>query len=348
MKHFDVVVIGAGPAGCASAICCARRGLRVALIERQRFPRFRPGESLHPGIEPLLQQLGVGNLLHAQATLRFEGQWVHWNGPPRFNAFGADANGSWRGFQVSRAQLDGALLQQAASAGVQVQQPCRARKLLTHGHRVIGVETDRDCLYASYLIDASGAAGWLGRQLQLTEQFASPALVARYGYLRGCVEPYASHPHLHATPDGWTWLAQVEAQLLHWTHLSFEGDSLHASALSARRLPETLRALPQEGPTRGADVTWRHSAAVAGEGYFLVGDAASRLDPASSHGVLKALMSAMQAAQAVHDGLLHPPLQNLAQAQYQRWLGAWFEHDVAHLRRFYRQHPCPPRWLSPD
>ncbi|MED7669071.1 NAD(P)/FAD-dependent oxidoreductase [Pseudomonas moraviensis subsp. stanleyae] len=348
MKHFDVVVIGAGPAGCASAISCARHGLSVALLERQAFPRFRPGESLHPGIEPLLRRLGAADLLRAPSTLRFEGQWVHWNGLPRFNPFGADVDGPWHGFQITRAQLDGALLQQAALAGVDVHQPCRARRVLTFAQQVIGVEADAGCLYASYLIDASGATGWLGRQLHLTEQIDSPALVARYGYLQGQLEPYGSNPHLLATEDGWTWIARIGAQLIHWTHLAFEIDALKAVKPSPPMLPEDLLALPQVGPMRGAEVSWRISASVAGGGYFLVGDAASRLDPASSHGVLKALMSGMQAAQAIHDSLARPLLRTLAQAQYQQWLRCWYEHDLTQLRSFYGRHPLPPRWLGTD
>ncbi len=348
LKHFDVVVIGAGPAGCASAISCARRGLRVALIERHAFPRFRPGESLHPGIEPLLRQLGVADLLRASSTLRFEGQWVHWNGPARFNAFGADTTGPWRGFQISRALLDAALLQQAASAGVEIYQPCRAHSALTFEQQVIGVEADAGCLYASYVIDASGAAGWLGRQLHLKARIDSAALVARFGYLHGQPARYASNPRLLATTDGWTWIARIGPQLTHWTHLAFETDALRTVRQSRQMLPEDLQALPQSGTIRGADVSWRISATVAGDGYLLVGDAACRLDPASSHGVLKALMSGMQAAQAIHDSLSRPLLRTAAQAQYQRWLRGWYEHDLTQLRSFYRLHPFPPRWLGTD
>ncbi|WP_095047504.1 MULTISPECIES: NAD(P)/FAD-dependent oxidoreductase [unclassified Pseudomonas] len=339
MKHFDVVVVGAGPAGCATAISCARHGLRVALIERQAFPRFRPGESLHPGIEPLLRQLGVAEQLCGRAARRFDGHWVHWNGVPRFNAFGADDRGAWQGFHLERAQLDATLLAQAATLGVEISQPCRARRVLTQASRVIGVETDSARLYATCLIDASGACDWLARQLGLPVRHCSPPLVARYGYLQGHSATYATTAHLLADPDGWTWIAQVEPQLLHWTHLTFENNR------RSTRLPEALQALPAVGRIRGADVTWRIIPAVTGAGYFLVGDAANRLDPASSHGVLKALMSGMQAAQAVADCLLQPALQTAAQAQYRQWLNAGFARDVAHLRDFYRLHPCPPSWL---
>ena len=339
MKPLDVVIIGAGPAGSATAISCARHGLRVALIERQAFPRFRPGESLHPGIEPLLQQLGVAEQLCGRTARRFDGHWVHWDGAPRFNGFGADDRGAWQGFHLERAQLDAALLSSAAALGVEVNQPCRARRVLTQSNRVIGVETDSGCFHATCLIDASGAGRWLGRQLGLPVRHCSPPLVARYGYLQGHSATYATAAHLLADPDGWTWIAQVEPQLLHWTRLTFENNGRSAS------LPLALHAFPAVGPIRGADVTWRITTTAAGAGYFLVGDAANRLDPASSHGVLKALMSGMQAAQAVVDCLRKPALQIPAQAQYRHWLNAGFARDMTHLRNFYRQHPCPPSWL---
>ncbi|MFJ4194023.1 NAD(P)/FAD-dependent oxidoreductase [Pseudomonas sp. NPDC089534] len=348
MNHFDVVVVGGGPAGSAAAIGCAQRGWRVALIERRAFPRFRPGESLHPGIEPLLQQLGVAERLCREDALRFDGHWVQWNGPPQFNGFGGDGNGRWRGFQIAGAQLDDALLQRAAALGVTVLQPHRAQRVLVHQRRVIGVDTDTGPLFASYVLDASGASGWLGRQLQLPVRRCSPSLLARFGYLEGCMAPYSQSPHLLADTDGWTWLAQVTQRTLHWTRLTFEAQSQAKGDHLPCALPAPLRALSSRSRPRSADVTWRISAAPAGSGYFIAGDAASQLDPASSHGVLKALMTGMQAAQAISDGLRHPALQTAAQTQYSQWLSDWFERDKAQLQRFYRLHPCPPRWLPTD
>ncbi|GAB7189041.1 geranylgeranyl reductase family protein [Kitasatospora sp. Ki12] len=47
----DVLIAGAGPAGCAAAIVCAAAGLRTVLAERAPGPVARPGEALHPGAE---------------------------------------------------------------------------------------------------------------------------------------------------------------------------------------------------------------------------------------------------------------------------------------------------------
>jgi len=58
-RDCDVAVIGGGPAGATAAALLAGRGLRVALFEKSRHPRFHIGESLLPANLPLFERLGV-------------------------------------------------------------------------------------------------------------------------------------------------------------------------------------------------------------------------------------------------------------------------------------------------
>jgi 2-polyprenyl-6-methoxyphenol hydroxylase-like FAD-dependent oxidoreductase len=126
----DVVVVGGGPAGAAAAIACATQGLRVALCEREPAGRDRPGETLHPGIEPLLGQLGVSDRLAGVVGARHAGIWIQWGGARRLEPFGSDAGGSWKGLQVWRADFDALLLTRPREAGVDVRQPCTASAIL--------------------------------------------------------------------------------------------------------------------------------------------------------------------------------------------------------------------------
>ncbi len=160
--------------------------------------------------------------------------------------------------------------------------------------------------------------------------------MARYGYLQGCLEAYEYAPHLLADPDGWTWVASSAGSVAALDAPVFtEGTSTPILCL------KRYAAYPHQAGV-GADVSWRVSTAPAGAGYFMVGDAASLLDPAASHGVLKALMSGMQAAQALFDSLQRPPVSIPAQVQYSRWVSDWFARDLAQMRHFYATHPCPP------
>ena len=340
MNHYDVIVIGAGPAGCSAAISCAQRGLKVAIVERLAFPRHRPGETLHPGIEPLLQELGVIERVLSEKFIRPAGNWVKWEKERMFIPFGNDASGAWRGFQIPRATLDELLLERAIASGVHVLQPCEANKVFVKRGRVIGIQTRTEPLFCRHLVDASGAHGWLTRQLQLTTHRYSPALTALYGYKRGRLEQSALG--IFADRSGWYWTAHIGPQLYTWTRLYFALDQV----CKASAAPQSVAELASAGKIHGADVTWRACNRMAGNGYFIIGDAATVLDPGASHGVLKALMSGMMAAQCITDEYAAPTNAQAISMQYHQWIQDWFEKDVRKMHEFYAAHPFAPHWLD--
>jgi flavin-dependent dehydrogenase len=323
----DVVVVGGGPAGAAAAISCATRNLRVTLLERDVSGRERPGETLHPGAEPLLAQLGIADRLPAAVGVRHTGIWTSWGGPAKFEPFGADADGPWSGLQAWRVDFDALLLARARELGVNVRQPAAVTGLLKGG----GVATSSGPVAARMVVDATGRARWLARLLGLRSPARSPPLLVRFGYAQGSCPARDDAPAIVGDRTGWTWTALVKPGLYQWTRLCF-GESPGADWM-----PEEFRGLTPRSKARGADVTWRMAEQTAGPGWFMVGDAAATLDPTSSHGVLKALMSGMMAAHltaAVVQG--KSPAEETARA-YHRWITDWFETDVDRLTTFYRK-----------
>ena len=108
---------------------------------------------------------------------------------------------------------------------------------------------------------------------------------------------------------------------------------------SARVCLEVGDASTSSPPRAGIDLSWRHYAASAGPGYILLGDAAATLDPASSHGVLRGLMSGMLCAHLIHRQA-HAGLSTAALiAKYRHWMSEQFRYDVRELRAHYCCHP---------
>lgn len=324
----DVLIVGGGPAGSAAAIVCATNGLSVLLCEAEAFPRPRVGEALHPGAESLLRQLGVADRLAEVTGARFEGVEIDWAGERRFEAFGADADGPWRGFQVDRARFDALLLDRARDLGVDVQQPCKALEPVIADDRVTGVRTPAGDIDCRMLIDASGPAQWLGRKLDPPSIERSPQLVVRYGYAVGACPARNDAPLLTGDETGWTWIACVGPDRFQWVRLD-----LSPVERSRGWLPEDLANLEPEGLSRGAEMGWRLTQA-SGPGWMLAGDAAAMLDPTSSHGVLKALMSGFMAGQTA-SAILAGGDEPAGLQAYRSWVEGWFATDAAALRTMY-------------
>jgi hypothetical protein len=134
--------------------------------------------------------------------------------------------------------------------------------------------------------------------VDLTIERRSPPLYAYYGYAKGKCHERDRAPLIKAIPEGWIWTSKVKHDLYQWIRLSC---SFSMTCIPYDWLPDEFKGLtPTPNPRiYGSDVTWRRVIQPAGSGYFIVGDAAIVVDPASSHGVLRALMSGIMAASKI-------------------------------------------------
>ena len=322
---IDLAVIGAGPAGCAAAIWAAKRGLNVLLIERSLFPRFRPGECLHPGIEVLFRDLGVLDEVLELSVVRPRARTVVFDGHRSVESFGADADGPWQALHVSRAELDTILLTRAQQLGVTLHIQCSQVTPASCQGRIKGVTVDGRTFRCAFVIDASGQSAWLTRTLGLKHLAASPRLTAFYGYCQGHLP---DEQLFEADAAGWQWMAQVSPNVVNWT-------SLHFGVHKRQRPPSTMSSLPSCGRTGGADVTWRIAPCVAGPSFFIAGDAALVTDPASGNGVLRAVMSGIKAAHNARAAIAGQATEAAAAQDYQKWMKSWFKADTGSLGDLY-------------
>lgn len=322
------VILGAGPAGTAAALTFLAAQVPVIIVERDRFPRYRPGETLHPGVQPLLQKLGVAPAVDAAGYIRHQGIWSAWGGPLRYVPYGADSSGPWSGFQAIRSDFDQRLLASACERGAHLIAGKATGALADAAGKIVGVTTPAGCIDASVVIDCSGAARFLARQLWIPLLRHSRPLVARFGYASGDFK--GASPCIRSDRSGWTWIAEVAPARIQWTRVTEARDRP-----AAAWRPPCLHDLDAE-PSRGADVTWLMAKTTAGPGYYLAGDCAALVDPSSSHGVMRAIMSGMMAAHLAVANLCRGAHPEQCAGAYRRWLATWLRHDMVAMRNAYR------------
>ena len=130
MAVLDVVVIGGGPAGAATAAELARRGRRVRVLEREQFPRFHVGESLLPCSLPFFERLGVVEELDARFVKKYGAEFVTHDGQVerRYSFAEGMVPHPASAWHAERSELDDVLLRAAERAGAEIDQGSDDRK----------------------------------------------------------------------------------------------------------------------------------------------------------------------------------------------------------------------------
>ena len=350
MRPADVVVVGAGPAGAASAILLAERGLSVTVLERG--PRRRPkvcGEYLSPEGGRVLDRLGVLKAIDAGGAVSLTGMRI--TAPDgtvldaRYGAVGAFRPYREHAIGVARSTLDGALLDRVRALPIDLRMGARVTDVVLESGRVAGVigmdaAGEHMEVRGRVVIAADGRASVIAHRLgcRRPHRLARMALVTYVADVPDCREvgeifvdppdyailnPLAPDrvnlslvvPLAHAVP----WRARLEdffaARVKQLSHL-------------ARRLVGAVRVAPiaSLGP-----LAYRVAPPSEG-GVLFVGDAAGFYDPFTGEGIFSALRSAELAAETVAGALRADDVSAATLRVYERARRAAFA-DKARVTR---------------
>ena len=343
----DVLVVGGGPAGSAAATMLARKGWRVRLYERDRFPREHVGESLLPASMPVLAELGVLPAIEAAGFLPKYGATMVWGRDPDpwSWTFRESSPRYPHAYQVVRSQFDDILLRNAAAHGADVREGCRVLEAEAGPDgatlRVEDGEGRWHTARARFVVDASGQAGLIGRARNLREADPFFRNLAVYGYYGGgsrLPEPDVNNILIESIEDGWLWAIPLHTGLV---STGVVVDSAAGRERISELGPERFfRERVAGGPhtsalLAGATLTgsptivrdWSYSSSeLAGEGFVLAGDAACFVDPLFSSGVHLALSSGVLAAAYVTSALKDPELGKAAAAVYAQQYRQQYDH----------------------
>ena len=317
----DVIVVGAGPAGSATSIFLAERGLRVLALDRARFPRAKIcGEYLSPETLRILDRLGVLKTLDAAGATPLGGMRI--TAPDGTAVTGRYRPvGAWRPYRdhalaLGRDVLDTILVDRARALGVDVRDRTRVTDVFVENGRVVGVEAMDAAmrvhrLRAPLVVAADGRSSIVARRLGLVRphRLQRMALVTYVAGLRdvGDVGEIFIDPPDYAilnplAPDRVN--MSIVVPLAHASAWSHRLDDFFAARVF--HMPHLARRLAGAARTTRVQAMGPLAYAVASPtvgGLLMVGDAAGFYDPLTGEGVFSALRGAELASEVAADAL---------------------------------------------
>jgi flavin-dependent dehydrogenase len=309
---FDVLVLGAGPAGSGLALALQRAGVAdVLIVDRPARRPFRIGESAAPSLGPLLRRLGLDDRLDGLGHYHCHGNLYLWGGPaPTIKDFITCAHGS--GWHLDREAFDEWLRAEAVNGGAELLSPAHLASVRRDGDGwQVDIRTaDRNFqVRTRWIVDASGRPAAIARRsgarLNQIDRLIALAALADPGDGRH----FEGLSVIEAAEIGWWYAARqpegkavialmTDADLARDAHLVSPAAFRQAWAETSEIVnfvPPPDEALHPVVFAAGSQFIDR---AIA-PGWLALGDALIALDPLSASGVTGALEDAIAAANAI-------------------------------------------------
>jgi len=313
VENFDVVIVGARCAGSPLATMLARRGLRVCLLDKARFPsETLSTHVIQPCGVAVLRRLGVLDAVLAAGAARLT-RFTLLTENARIDAAFDPGTFGGPALCVRRITLDQLLVEAAASAGAEVRTGTRATALLWEDGRVAGVETAKGPLRARLVVGADGRGSTVAGQVGAAKyHVAPPDRLFAWAYFEGAGETegrlrlgsLGELTFVASPTDAGLYMAAVCPPLSVKDAFLADREGSFMAGLSAwSEVADLLAGANRVGPIR-VMVNWHgYFREAAGPGWALLGDAGNFKDPSPAQGIADALRQAEQLAQAVEAGL---------------------------------------------
>lgn len=353
-----VIVVGGGPAGSVAALTLRRLGHDVELFEKERFPRYRVGESLLPGTLSILKRLGLDDKINAAGYVKKPSATFLWglDQAPWTFSFATARSAPWicdHAIQVKREDFDWMLLSTAEERGAVVHHGTAVRDIFVDSEDSVRISYETPAgvksVEGDFLIDASGAGSPLIRKLKARRYDAFYRSLAIWSYFKR-PDPFSGAlkgtTYSITFPDGWVWMIPLKGDIYSVGVIVDQSKGKELSAKGAEAfyvemLSKCKRAMALLGDSPRFDEVrvvqdWSYEAEVfSAKRFFLCGDSACFTDPLFSQGVHLASQSAVCAAASITRAVEAPA----ELAEIHRWYNesyrATYEQYHEFLASFY-------------
>lgn len=361
MTEYDAIMIGGGPSGASAAAILAGHGHRVLVLEQDKFPRYRIGESLIPFTYEPLERIGmIPKMRRSAFTKKYSVCFVQQDGrasQPFYFYNRYDKETVAQTWQVTRAEFDVMMLDNAREKGAEVREETRVERLLMEEGRVAGVVVSTadgglEEIRAKITLDCTGKDAFASNRLGWREPDPFLNKFAVWTYYKGSKREAGldeGQTTIAFVPEkGWFWhipqandMVSVgvvaEGKYLTRGGVKNPKDIFHREVEENQWIKDHLAEGECTGKYWITSEYSRHSRHCASPGLLLLGDAFAFLDPVFSSGVMLALKSGVLAADLIHGGLVAGDLSPERFAAYGREMRQGVENMRKLVYAFYNE-----------
>lgn len=347
--RYDVVILGGGPAGCATAIALRKLGdLRILIVESGHYDATRIGESIPPDTRSLFQKLGIWDDFQKEQYETCLGSCSSWGDSELgYNDFLFNPYGS--GWHLNRRRFDLFLARKARQSGAKILTDTKYERFEPIGKEGFSLRLSHKNVNpifvdSRFVVDATGMRSGFARSAGAKRRFLD-RLICVCGYFEiPDTSETSSLTMLEAVEDGWWYTAKLPGGE---SVVAFASDPETINQMNCQNIDNWLDLLSKtnhvsgwlersnyiKGSLQAYPVLSYLLDKTSGKRWLAAGDAASAYDPISSQGIYKALQNGIDAAYAINSFFKD---SNKTFTEYESSISTNFDNYLKIRNYFYR------------